>query len=93
MRGVVCLYGQIAVIIALCDTTAIVMNKYFSKKASHTTVLVDVVDVCVTALFWPVALPLQTLLAVDMYAYDATWTFTRKTNGSILEFGYKNKNV
>lgn len=88
MRAAGKFYGQTMVVVAIGGIGGTVIKRKIYEKEPRTTVLFDVVDVCATSLFWPVALPLQVALLVDLYANDAKWTIARETKTSASELSH-----
>lgn len=84
-------YGQGLVYVAIGGAIGVALKRNVFEKEPRTSLLFDTVDLCATVVFWPVFIPLQTALYVDVLLNDATWTFTRETKMSTLVLGNKIK--
>lgn len=82
MRAAGKFYGQTMVVVAIGGTAGIVIKRKIYEKEPRTTVLFDTVNVCATALFWPVALPLQVMQMMRK------WTIARETKTSASELSH-----
>lgn len=87
MRAAAKFYGQTMVIVAAGGIGGVI-TRNTREMEPQTTLLFDAVEICVTTLLWPIAVPIHAALFFDVRVNGATWTVSRKTKTYVSELSH-----